>query len=321
MKAIVFTKYGPPQTLRWQEVPRPIPKEGEVLVKVNATAINDYDWSLVRGKPYPYRLMFGLRRPKHQIPGMELSGVVEACGPGAQTFAVGDAVFGDTSDYGFGSFAEYVCIGERALAKKPDNISFEEAAALPHASLLAWQGLHELGKIRQGQSILINGAGGGVGTFGLQLAKLYDCEVTGVDTGIKVKAMKLMGFDRVIDYQQEDFTRSGVAYDLILDCKTNRSAFSYLRSLRPGGTYVTVGGTVSRLLQMLLLSKPISWLYKKHLRILSLKPNKGLERIGHFCAEGKIKCTIDGPHPLEKTPELLQYFGEGKHFGKVIVCP
>lgn len=181
MKAIVLTKYGSPSMLQLQELPKPVPQENEVLVKIHATAINDYDWSMVRGKPHLYRLMFGLLKPKIKIPGMELSGTIEALGKNVQSFKLGDVVYGDISDYGFGSFAEYICIHEKALALKPPKMTFEEAAAIPHASLLAYQGLIDLGKIQNGQQILINGAGGGVGTFGLQLAKLYDAEVTGVE--------------------------------------------------------------------------------------------------------------------------------------------
>ena len=165
MKAIVFTKYGAPDVLQLKEMPKPSPGEEEVLVKIHATAVNDYDWSMVRGKPYLYRLMFGLWKPKKQIPGMELSGTVEAVGKNVRAFQVGDAVFGDISEYGFGSFAEYLCIHEKALVLKPAAMSFEEAAAIPHASLLAHQGLVEIGKIQKGQQILINGAGGGVGTL------------------------------------------------------------------------------------------------------------------------------------------------------------
>lgn len=320
MKAIILTKYGsPPAVLQLQELPRPVPKENEVLVKVHATAVNDYDWSMVRGKPYIYRLMFGLRKPKIRIPGMELSGTVEALGSKATSFKLGDAVYGDISDYGFGSFAEYICIHEKALALKPVNMAFGEAAAIPHASMLAYQGLVEVGKIEKGQQILINGAGGGVGTFGLQLGKLYEAEVTGVDTGKKLEMMKSIGFDHIIDYKKEDFTINGKHYDLILDAKTNRPAYAYARSLKPGGKYVTVGGTPASLLQLLALKPWIAAFRKKHFYIVALKPNKGLAYINELFAEGKIKAVVDGPYPLSRAPEAVQYFGEGKHQGKVVI--
>ena len=319
MKAIVFTKYGAPDVLQLKEMPKPSPGEEEVLVKIHATAVNDYDWSMVRGKPYLYRLMFGLWKPKKQIPGMELSGTVEAVGKNVRTFQVGDAVFGDISEYGFGSFAEYLCIHEKALVLKPAAMSFEEAAAIPHASLLAHQGLVEIGKIQKGQQILINGAGGGVGTFGLQLAKLYDAEVTGVDTGNKLGMMQSIGFDHVIDYKKEDFTKNGQRYDLILDAKTNRSIFSYARSLKPNGTYVTVGGHLSSLLALLLLKPWSSTFSAKRFHILALKPNKGLAYISELVEAGKLKTVIDGPYELSQTPEAVQHFGEGKHQGKVVI--
>ena len=207
MKAVIFTKYGSPEVLQFREVAKPSPGEQEVLIKIQATAVNDYDWSMVRGKPYLYRLMYGIFKPKIIIPGMELSGTVEAVGENAKLFNVGDQVYGDISGYGFGSFAEFVCINENAITLKPEKMSFEEAASIPHATMLAVQGLIDIGKIQKGQKILINGAGGGVGTFGLQIAKLYDTEVTGVDTGEKLVMMKSMGFDHIIDYQKEDFTK------------------------------------------------------------------------------------------------------------------
>ncbi len=321
MKAIVCTTYGSAEALQLKEVEKPVPRENEVLVKIMATAINDYDWSMVRGKPYLYRLMFGLLKPKHQIPGMELSGIVEAIGASVTSFSIGDAVYGDISAYGFGSFAEYIAIHEKALIIKPESMGFEEAASIPHAALLALQGLRDIGNISEKQKILINGAGGGVGTFGLQLAKMLDCEVTGVDTGAKLEMMKSLGFDEVIDYRKEDFAKSGKAakYDLILDCKTNRSPFLYLSSLKPNGMYVTVGGKLFRLLQVLVFGKLISLFTKKRLKVLALQPNHGLVYINELYAKGKIKCVIDGPYPLAEAPKMIQYFGEGKHQGKVVL--
>ncbi len=319
MKAIVITKYGSPDNLQLNEVTKPTPKENEVLIKIHATAVNDYDWSMMRGEPFLYRLMFGLFKPKNQVPGMELAGVVEALGENANLFKIGDAVYGDISEHGFGSFAEYICINEKAVVKKPKKMSFEEAASIPHAAMLAWQGLHDIGKMRKGQKILINGAGGGVGTFGLQFAKLLDAEVTGVDTGDKLKMMKTLGFDHVIDYKKEEFTKNGQQYDLILDAKTTRSTFDYLRVLSPGGTYVTVGGYLTRILQTFILRPWISRFYKKNVYVLALKANKGLENVNKLFEAGKIQPVIDGPYPLIEAPGLIQYFGEGKHLGKIII--
>ncbi|MEK6479317.1 NAD(P)-dependent alcohol dehydrogenase [Catalinimonas sp. 4WD22] len=320
MKAIQFEKYGPPEkVLSLREIEKPSPKENEVLIKIEATAVNDYDWSLVSGKPRLYRLIFGFFKPKHQIAGMELAGKVEEIGADVKNLIVGDAVMGDTSEYGFGTFSEYMCINQNAVIRKPEAISFEEAVALPHASTLALQALRDVGKIQQGEKVLINGGGGGVGTIGLQLAKLYHCHVSGVDAQEKLEMMKSIGFDAVMDYKQVNFTKTGEQYDLILDCKTNKFPFSYLRALKPHGRYITIGGTPGGLINVLFWGKLISLFSKKKLQILSLKPNKGLDYICELVKQNKIKCEIDGPYSLEEVPRLIQYFGEGRHKGKIVV--
>lgn len=249
---------------------------------------------------------------------MEISGIVIAKGVHVKNFNIGDQVYGDISAYGFGSFAEYVCVHEEALRLKPAQMSFEQAAAIPHAALLALQGL-QMGNIQPGQRILINGGGGGVGTFGLQIAKQYQTEVTGVDTGAKLDMMQELGYDHVIDYKKEDFTKKGRKYDLILDCKTTRGPSAYLEALNPGGQYVTVGGTLTRLLQLFLSKRWISRFTDKSLDILALKPNKDLDEINSLFKAGKLQCIIDGPFTLEELPKALQYFGEGKHTGKVVI--
>ncbi len=320
MKAVLCRKYGlPEKVLEIKAVAKPTPKAHEVQIKIHATAVNDYDWSLVRGQPYLYRLMFGLFKPKHHIFGMELAGVIESVGSQVSGLKAGDAVYGDTSQYGFGTFAEYICIDEKGVTKKPDELSFEEATAIPHASLLALQALRDLGQIKHGQKLLINGGGGGVGTIGLQLAKLYDCEVTGVDSSEKLDMMTSIGFDFVSDFREINFTKNGKQYDLILDCKTDKSAFSYLRSLKPDGKYITIGGKLSSLINVLFWSKLASLFTKKKLQILSLRPNQGLDYIGELTRQNKIKCKIDGPYSLEDIPRLVQYFGEGKHKGKIVI--
>jgi NADPH:quinone reductase-like Zn-dependent oxidoreductase len=319
MKAIFCSHYTSPEELEVKEVPTPIPEKHEVLVKINATAINDYDWGMVRGKPYLYRLIFGITKPRRPIAGMELSGVIEDIGEGVTQFKKGDAVYGDISEFGFGSFAEYIAINEKALVLKPEAMSFEEATAIPHAALLAYQGLVEKGKIQKGQKVLINGAGGGVGTFALQIAKMYDAEVTGVDTGEKLKNMKAIGYDEVIDYKKENFTKMGEHYDLILDAKTSQPTWAYLKALKPKGKYVTVGGTAGNLILFGLSSGLLSVLTSKKFLLLALQPNQGLDTINQLYAEGKIKPTIDGPYKFEEIPRLIQYFGEGKHTGKVVI--
>lgn len=319
MKAIFCSHYASPEELEVKEVPTPVPAKHEVLVKIHATAINDYDWGMVRGKPFLYRLIFGLTKPKRPIAGMELSGVIEEIGEGVTQFKKGDAVYGDISEFGFGSFAEYIAINEKALVLKPEDMSFEEATAIPHAALLAYQGLVEKGKIQKGQKILINGAGGGVGTFALQIAKMYDAEVTGVDTGEKLNNMKTIGYDEVIDYKKENFTKRGERYDLILDAKTSQPTWNYLKALKPKGKYVTVGGTAGNLILFGLTSGLISILSGKKFLLLALQPNQELDTINQLYAEGKIKPSIDGPYAFKEIPRLIQYFGKGKHTGKVVV--
>lgn len=312
MQAIVCSSYGPPEQLRLREVPTPVPKPKEVLVRVKAAAINDHDWSMVRGKPAVYRLFFGLFRPRHPIPGMEVAGVVVAVGTEASTFKVGDAVYGDTSDHGFGSFAEQLCIHQNALRLKPEHLSFAEAAATAHALCLAQQGL-ALGGLKPGMQVLMNGAGGGVGTFALQLAKRQGATVTGVDSGTKLEALRTLGFDHVLDFRNVDFTTTGKRYDLVLDAKSTRSARAVRRALAPGGVYVTIGGSVPRLLQLL----AASW-FRKDIRILAVKANAGLAEV--YALPGPlIRPVIDGPYPLQDAPRLIRYFGEGKHVGKVVL--
>ncbi len=320
MRAFIFEKYGNPEkVLSIKNVDIPKPKQNEVLVKVFATAVNDYDWSLITGRPYLYRLMYGIIKPKIKIAGMEFSGIVKEVGSGVNNIKIGDAVLGDTSNFGLGTFAEYICINEKSLIKKPENMSFEEAASVPHAFCLALQALKDLGNIENAQKLLINGAGGGVGTFGLQIAKLYDCEVTGVDSKNKLDMMKSIGFDHVIDYEKINFTKNGKEYDLILDCKSNRTAFSYLRSLKQNGRYITIGGKISSLLGIFILGKVITRFSTKITKVLMLKPNKGVDKFIELFNQNKITTQIDGPYSFNEIPRLIKYFGEAKHIGKVIV--
>jgi NADPH:quinone reductase-like Zn-dependent oxidoreductase len=322
MKAYNIKKYGEPdKVLRLIEVEKREPKNTEVRVKVCATTINDYDWCITTGKPFSYRLIFGIFSPKKKliIPGMEMSGIVEKVGNNSTKFKIGDAVYGDISSFGFGSFAEFLCIDEKALARKPDTMSFEEAASIPHAAMLAVQGLLDVGQLKDGQKILINGGGGGVGSFGLQIAKLYKADVTGVDTGEKLKAMTTQGFDTIIDYKVEDFTKSDQQYDLILDCKTNRSLWKFLKVLKPEGKYVSIGGKSGKLLQMLYMSPLLKLFSKKRVHMTMLKANKDLEYINKLYEDNKMKCVIDGPYPFDQIPWAVQRFGDGLHNGKIII--
>jgi NADPH:quinone reductase-like Zn-dependent oxidoreductase len=319
MKAIFYDKYGSPDVIKQEEVEKPIPKDNEVLIKIHASSINDWDWGLIRGKPFYIRLLCGLLKPKFNIPGVDIAGQIEAVGNNVKKFQPEDAVYGDLSGCGFGGFAEYVCAPENALALKPNSMTFVEAAAIPHAAMLAVQGLRDVGQIQAGQTLLINGAGGGVGTLGVQIAKLQGIEVTGVDSAAKLDMLRSMGFDHVVDYTQEDFTKTGQCYDLILDTKTNRSIFDYVRALTPNGIYVTVGGATARLLQAFFLGPLVRLFSKKNIRIVALKPNKDLDYMNELFEAGKVKPVIDGPYKLSEVPEAIKYFGEGKHKGKVVI--
>jgi NADPH:quinone reductase-like Zn-dependent oxidoreductase len=318
MKAVVFTRYGTPDVLRLRDVARPTPKDDEVLVGVRAVSINDWDWQALQGTPFVNRLTFGLRRPKKQILGSDIAGRVEAVGKNVKRFQRDDEVFGDLSGH-WGGFAEYVCAREEALALKPAALTFEEAAAIPQAAMLAVQGLRDRGHIRQGQKLLVNGAGGGVGTFAVQIARLYGAETTGVDSSAKLDMLRSMGFDHVLDYAQDDFTRNGQQYDLILDVKTNRSIFAYLRVLSPGGAYVTVGGSTARLAQAVLLGPLVSVVWKKRVRIVVLKPNKYLGYMTELVEAGRVRPVVDGRYTLSEAAEAMRYFGESKHKGKIVL--
>ncbi len=322
MKAFVCERYGPPEQLQLSEVPTPVPKDRQVLLAVHATTVNDYDWSMVIGRPRIYRLFFGLFRPQRPIPGMELAGVVEALGPKATKWRVGDKVYGDTSNGGLGTFAEFVSVPEDELRRIPEGLSFVQAAAIPHALELAYQAVVGLGKLKHGERVLINGGGGGVGTFALQLAKRQGCTVWGVDTGEKLEAMTAMGFDRVIDYKQQDFTQLGERFDLVVDARTKRSAGDLARSLVPGGRYVTVGGDPGRLIALLFarwFGRLFHWGGTKRMHILALKSNKNLDELAPLLSSGALKPVIDGPNAFHELPRLIRRFGEGLHMGKVVV--
>jgi len=265
------------------------------------------------------RMFNGLYKPRVHILGGDIAGRVEAVGGAVKAFQPGDEVYGDLCMSGFGAFAEYACAPERCLAHKPARMTFEQAAAIPQAGMLAVQGLIDVGRIRSGQKLLVNGAGGGVGTFALQIAKLYDVEVTVVDKPGKLDMLRAMGADHVVDYLAEDFTRSGKCYDLILDVKTNRSPIAYARALNLYGTYATVGGSIPRLLQALVLGPVLARLYHKHVRIVVLKPNKDLAYMNGLFEAGKLQPVIDGPYKLADLPEAFRLFGTGDHKGKIVV--
>lgn len=321
MKAVVYHQYGTPEQLQYTEVDNPIPKDNEVYLKVYASSINSWDWDFLLGKQFMVKMMGGLKKPKRTILGVDVAGVVVAVGKNVTRFKTGDEVFGDISGYEWGGFAEYVCTKEDTLAHKLPSMSFEEAAALPQAGVLALQGLRDKKKIQPGDKVLINGAGGGVGTLGVQYAKSLGATVTCVDKASKLKLLQDLGADYVIDYTQEDYTRNGKQYDLILDNVAHRSIHDYRRALSPTGTFVYVGGNMSTLLLQFLLVAPfLNMAGKKKLTILAHKPNtKDLEELNKLYALGQLKPVIDKLYPLNKTREAFEYFGKGTFKGKVVI--
>ncbi len=318
MKAIVYTKYGPPEVLQLKEVAKPIPKDDEVLIKVQAVSVNRSDWEGLRGKPL-YARIGGLLKPRRQILGSDVAGRVEMAGRNVRRFQPGDEVFGDILPR-LGGFAEYVRARESALALKPASMTFEEAAAIPQAAVIALQGIRDKGRVQPGQKVLVNGAGGGAGTFAVQLAKLYGAEVTGVDNTGKLSFMRSLGADHVIDYTREDFTRDGKQYDLIFDVVAHRSIFAYKRALRSNGSYFLAGGSVATILQILLLGAWIRATTGKEIRILAVQPNtEDVDYMKELIEAGKVTLVIDKTYPLSEVPEAIGYVGEGDARGKVVI--
>lgn len=318
MKAISYSRYGPPSVLRLMDVPTPRPADKQVLVKVHAVSLNLSDWESLRGKP-AYARIGGLFRPRRHILGSDIAGRVEAVGRNAVRFQPGEAVFGDILSY-LGGFAEYVCVPERVLAPMPAGMTYEEAACLPQAGAIALSGIWDRGRVQSGQKVLINGAGGGSGMYAIQLAKLRGAEVTGVDNAEKLESMRSLGADHVIDYRQLDFASNGLRYDLILDLVASRSPFACSRSLMSRGRYLVVGGPVRTGLQILLIGPLIGIPGRKRLGLLAVRLGVGnISRIIELCQDGKVSTQIDRRFPLSQVPEALQYLGEGHAKGKVVI--
>jgi NADPH:quinone reductase-like Zn-dependent oxidoreductase len=323
MKAIVYTKYGSPDVLHLEEVEKPAPRDDEVLIKVHAASVNASDWEFLTGSPL-YVRMWGLLKPKQKILGSDIAGRVEAVGSKVKQFLPGDEVFGDIL-YSKGGFAEYVCAHEDALALKPATMTFEQVAAIPQAAVVALQGLRDKGQIQSGRDnpvkrVLINGAGGGAGTFAIQIAKLFGAEVTGVDSLKKLEMMRSIGADHVIDYNGEDFTKNGQSYDLILDLVAYRSIFDWKRILSPNGAYVLVGGSMARILQAVLLGPLISKTGSRKMGVLAWTPNASdLVFMTALFGTGKVVPVIDRCYPLSEAAEALRYLGAGQARGKVVI--
>lgn len=320
MKAIVYNQYGPPDVLELKEVEKPIPEDNQVLVKVHAASINYGNVVLLRGEPFLARFAFGLLKPKYSIPGGDISGRIEAVGKNVKQFQLGDEVFGDLSGCGWGGFAEYVAVPENALAQKPANLSFEEAAAVPMAAVTALQGLRDKGKIQSGQKVLINGASGGVGNFAVQIAKSFGAEVTGVCSTRNLDIVRSIGADEIIDYTKEDFTEKSQRYDLILAVNGYQPISAYKRALSQNGIYVMVGGSEKQLYQAMLLGPWISMTGSKKMgSILQRSNQKDLDFIKELLESGKVKPVIDRSYKLNEVPEAFRYFEEGHAQGKVVV--
>ena len=319
MKAMMFDRYGGPEVLSLREIPTPTATSGRVLVRVRAASINDWEWQMIQGE-ITNRLMAGWFAPKRiRIPGCDIAGEVESVGPGVQAFEVGDRVFGDLSAVGFGAFAEYVSVPPRALARMPDAMSFEQAAAIPQAGMLAVQALVDVGQLEAGQRLLFNGAGGGVGTMGIQLARnIGDVHVTMVDHGNKLDRLRSLGADEVVDYTQQDFTRTGTRWDLIVDAKTSLPPSAYLRALNPGGTYATVGGRLGRLLQLFLRGR-MGIPDGRKLRVVALNQNRELDYLSGLFTEGVFAPVIDSVHELEDLPSVMAYYDRAEQVGKIVV--
>jgi NADPH:quinone reductase-like Zn-dependent oxidoreductase len=315
MKAIICTRYGPPEVLEFAEVEKPAPKDDEILVKIYAAALNPLDRFFMRGAPV-IRQIPGFRKPKETRLGVDLAGRVEAIGRNVARFKVGDEVFGACR----GAFAEYVCATEDKLALKPANISFEEAAAVPVAAITVLQGFRDYGRIQPGQKVLVDGASGGVGTFAVQIAKWFAAEVTAVCSTRNVQTARSLGADHVIDYKQEDFTNSGQRYDLIMGANAHHSIFAYRRALKPGGIFVLVGGGFGQIFQVMLLGPILSLMGSKKLRFFIAKLNqKDFVFLKELIEAGKIVPVIDKRYALGQVAEAIRYLEEGHAQGKIVI--
>lgn len=346
MKAMVRREYGSPDVLNLEEFEKPVPGDDEVLVRVHAASLNLGDWELLTGKPFLFRILVrifvpaprlrtpppkqgrgassaasALLEPRIKVLGGDIAGRVEAVGKNVKQFRPSDEVFGDIYGNGMGAFAEYACVPEEAaLVAKPAGMSFEDAAAIPQAAFIALQGVRDKGQLQPGGKVLINGAGGGAGTFAVQIAKSLGAEVTGVDSTMKLDMMLSLGADHVIDYTQEDFTRNAERYDLILDLAAYRSIFDCRRVLSPNGIYLMAGGSMAQLLQALFLGPCISMCGSKKMGVLMAETNrKDLLHMTELHEAGTVVPVIDRTFPLSETAEALRYLGEGRSKGKVVI--
>lgn len=320
MRAVVIDRYGSAEALTIKEVDRPTPGKDEVVIRVKAASVNAGDWHLMRGTPWLVRLGFGLLRPKIRVLGADAAGTVTAVGPGVRDFKEGDEVIADLSESGFGGFAEYVACNAEHVARKPHKLTFTEAAALPSAGTTALQGVRDHGRVAPGESVLINGASGGVGSYAVQIAVALGARVTAVCGPGKEERMRSLGAERVIDYTKEDFTQGGEEYDLIYAVNGNHSLKEYRRALKPRGRCVVSGGEGNQFteatLKGSLFSRKEGQSFKGFLKSTS---GKDLADLGGLGEEGKLKVLIDRRYSFEETPQAIAYVEQGHAKGKVLI--
>jgi NADPH:quinone reductase-like Zn-dependent oxidoreductase len=321
MMALVHNTYGPPEGLQFAEVDIPVPKDDEVRVHIFAVSVNAADRHLLRGRPVLARLMTGgLLWPRLRTLGADVAGRIDAVGPAVTQWRPGDAVIADLTEHGFGGFAEFVCLPETALAPKPERLSYVEAATLPVAGLAALQGLCDTGGLTRGDRVLVNGASGGVGSLAVQIAGAAGAHVTGTCRTSKVRMVRALGTDRVVDYTQTDVTRERVRYDLILDTGAYRSVGAYRRILRPGGAYVMVGGAVTRLLQTLLVGAWHILVGGPRMEVLVSRPTPDdLRALVALVDSGAVTPVVDRTFALADAPRALRYVESGRVRGKVVL--
>ncbi len=320
MKAVVFEKYGPPEVLQLKEVEKPTPKDNEVLVQICAASLNAYDRRIMRADPFFARFSTGLFKPKNTILGADIAGKVEAVGKNVTQFQPGDEVIGDLAPYGAGGFAEYAVVPEAGLILKPARLSFEEAAAVPMAAMTALKGLRDVGNLQPGQTVLINGASGGVGTFAIQIAKALGGEVTAVCSTGKMDMARSLGADHVIDYTQQDFTQNGQRYDLILAVNGYHPLSAYKQALTPDGSCVTAGGDNAQIFEALFLASWHSRKGSQKMSVLSFtSTQEDLIAVRDLIEAGKVTPVVDKRYPLHELPDAIRCLEAGCSKGKIVL--
>lgn len=320
MKAITYEKYGTADVLKMTDVEKPVPAEDEVLVRVRAASVVFADYAFLTGSPFLIRFMQGLFKPKKKILGGEFAGVVEAVGPGATQFQPGDEVYGDLADFGFGAFAEYAAVPQKATALKPANLSFEQAAAVPQSAVVALQGLRDKADVQPGQKVLILGASGGIGTFAVQIAKHLGAIVTGVCSTRNLDLVRSLGADEVIDYTKEDFSRHEGRYDVIFSIAGYHSAADFARALTDDGVYVGSNGSLAQIMQITLMAPWVTRGSQKKMSSMLQRPSQeDLITLKDWIEAGAITPVIGECYPFSETAEALRHYGLGRTYGKVVI--